>query len=383
MYVFPVAVLILFLLGRWFIKLPGGLALLLAGALAYILAGGPEPLYRYVLALGSVTNLLILMALGALVVECLHRRGILSRLVSWGNRHIPIPYVRHLFFALVAALPGMLSGSFFMSRRVTKDLWAGQDKGFVRAAVLLGVLAPPLNPYIELLILGRGWQMTFDYGILLLLLLIPLFLLPLCTAPGDIQVAQKKTNPLLLHLTAWPVLLYVLMDLGMKLGWLDLYMASPIPLLFLLIYLFLIHRKETLREMEEGIRGILPGMAYILGAGFLISLAPLVGFRGEMVLFLSERGGEGGLLLLGSLLLGLITPVASLIFLGVPAVAFSVPDTALLTGFFIFTVTAGTLIPWPWGIEGTEGQSFSLRYFLWALVFLGAGLVLALEIIAI
>lgn len=379
MIFFPVIVLLFFLL--FCQKMYPGLALLLGGALAFLLSGVEEPFHRMFFALGSVTDLLLRMALGALVVEFLRSRGLLYQSMSLIQTRIKSSYLRRLLLAVVLAFPGLLSGSFYMGHRVAKNLeWEEGRFHFFRGAILLGVLAPPFNPYLELLFLGRGWQIDFSWFPLSLILLTALLLLPFFFSLGSLGIPFVEKRSFFYHLHLWPVLAYLLLEAGALFGFLLEIPSSPVLLLFLFSFFALLNGRRLLEEMEQGLRSILPGLVYLQSAAFLISLAAVVGYRGEMVLQLAQytAGERIGLLLSGSLLLGVISPQAAIVFLGVPAVVVAAPGGLVITGFLLPAVTSGVLFPRAGGVEGEEAAYFSWRFLVYGLLLIGAGISLAL-----
>lgn len=382
MYLFALAIIIVTIVTKVIFKWQGSLGILLGTTIAYLLLRGPEPYYRIFFALGSVTDLIIRIALGALIVELLKKGGVLKAILFLIESKIKIKYLQALCIAFLAGLPSLISGSFLVGMTALKELWPLQEKrGFLRAALLLGVLAPPFNPYLELLILGRGWEINLDMLALGLPILLFFVLIPLLPHPPKAglkltSVSNKAVASILL------TLLFLIWELALKNLFPQIAPPSVMTTTFLFLALLGLNFKAK-AALEKGLTSAIPAMTLILSGGFLISLAAVAGYRGMMVLKLLEFEGttEILILMLGALILGVVSPVMGIALLGVPMVVDSAPSSHIIVSFVLITVTSGYFGAFLKGIEGEDASIMGFKGYAWGLLLLVFAFLMSLDIL--
>lgn len=348
-FMFPTIMIVVFLVSYYGFRLYPGLALLLSGGLASLAMGLPEPWFRWVFATGSVTDLLLRLAMGAVIAEILIRNGVFRNAVAWVEQKIELKYFRNILVALIVAFPSFISGSFLIGEKAAKSLWSTEEKPrfFYRLAVLMGVLAPPFNPYFELLKLGRGWEMRFNWRPLGLILLVVLLMMPFFRKKEKL-VEADQLNPVVFHFCFWPTLVYVLWDLVVHLSGYYVGPTSFILVLFLFTLLALVNLRSFPKSLEAGLRVALPVLLCVLATGFGISVAASAGYRGEAVLHIINLSSVAKVwfFLVSAALLGAINPYLALILVGVPMIVDGVPHLYILTSFLLIIATVGYFVPW-------------------------------------
>jgi len=120
-YLFGISLIILFLVFRSYLDLSLPISLLFSALLGSLISGLSEFWYRWFLGLGGVTDLLIIVALGILVVLLLDINGFFSQGIKKIDASIGNSYLKNLLKSFILLIPGMITGSFLVSGMIIKN----------------------------------------------------------------------------------------------------------------------------------------------------------------------------------------------------------------------------------------------------------------------
>ncbi len=301
-----IAMVIVFILGVFALKLPIGLSLVISAISGTLIAGEGIPIRHLVEGEFGYLNTILIIAMAMIFMKVLQKSGLLDTIA----RQIIVRFYRKPVFLLLSMMllvmfPGMITGSSTAAVLTTGALVAPvlicmgvpKDKAAVIIAMgaIYGMIAPPIN--VPAMIIGGGIDMPFiGFGLPLLLASLPLaFIVVIAvglkyiekidfkTIEGNLPNSYYDQHGFKLYL---PIILLVVLMLGESL--LPQYFPNMgLPVVFLLasfVGIFTGERFNFFKVAKEAIHDALPVLGILMGVGMFIQIMTLTGVRGTIVI---------------------------------------------------------------------------------------------------
>ncbi len=293
-----------FMLGCFKLKLPVGIAMVIAAVSGALVAGEGIPVRHLVEGTFGYLDAILVISLAMIFMKAIQKSGTMdaiSALIIKKFHHKPVILLVCMTF--VVMFPGMITGSssaavITAGSLVTPVLLAMgvpmvETAAIIAIAGLLGMIAPPVN--IPVMIIGGGVDMPYSgFELPLLLLTFPMAIFTTIylgakhvkdfkieQLEGDIDFETGKKYGAKIYL---PVIMLLVLMIATK----ALPSVIPnlgLPLIFLIASLFSVTGRKfnALQAAKEAVHEAMPVLGILMGVGMFIQIMTLTGVRGYIV----------------------------------------------------------------------------------------------------
>lgn len=372
-YLYGIASIAIFIIAKYLLKLTLQISLLIAVLLGSLIAGLPEFGYRWVFAFGGVTDLILKVSLGILIVIFLNKIHFFSTSISRINENISNQYLNAFLKTIIFAIPGMLSGSFIVTGIIFRSSleFTEENREFLWFAAFIGVISPPVNIYYQLLdsglIGGYGFSGLDIMNKLALVTLALLIISPFIFRKVVVNPKESKSKSLFL-VTRVFVVIFLIGEIFLRRLMPEILFPAIINffIFFLIMGSMFIYYKnkhsntllESFKEIEKDFSATLPYLFLILLTGFTIAMSVHTGFRGSLIILLEDLSNEYFLIfaILGSLSITVLSPFLSLSLIALPALFVPAANDALFLAFVISLPLFYYILNRDTSVEGYEAS---------------------------
>lgn len=370
-YLFGIIAIAVYIVAKYLFKLSPQISLLTAALLGSLFAGLPEFWYRWFFAFGGVTDILLTVSLGILIVILLNKLQFFSTSINKINENVANRYLNILFKTIIFAIPGMISGSFIVTGMVLRSSleFTEENSSFLWFAAFIGVISPPVNIYYKLLDVGLiggygfgGLNIINDLAIVAgaLLIISPLIFKKTVIKP------RKTGSSSMFFISGLFIVIFLIGEVILRRLRPEMLFPGVINffLLFIImavVFLYYANNQsqaflESLKVVEKDFRAALPYLFLILGAGFIIAMSVHTGFRGSLIIFLEGVSNIYYLVfvILASLGVAIISPFLSLPLIALPALFVSPANNHVYLAFVITLPLFYYIVKRNKSIEGEE-----------------------------
>lgn len=358
-----------FMLGCFKLKLPVGIAMVLAAVSGALVAGEGIPVRHLVEGTFGYLDAILVISLAMIFMKSIQKSGTMdaiSSLIIRKFHHKPV--ILLICMTFVVMFPGMITGSssaavITAGSLVTPVLIAMgvpmvETAAIIAIAGLLGMIAPPVN--IPVMIIGGGVDMPYSgFELPLLLLTFPTAIFStiylgakhvkdfnIDQLKGEIDFESTKKFGAKIYLPV--IILLVLMITTKTLP--GLIPNLGLPLIFLIASLFSVTGRKfnMITSAKEAVHEAMPVLGILMGVGMFIQVMTLTGVRGYIVVnCLSMPPAMLYLAIAVAIpLFGAVSAYGSASVLGVPFLLALITKDQILTASALSLVAAlGDLMP--------------------------------------
>ena len=371
-----IVMVIIFVTGSFFRKVPMSLFLILAAIVGYLVSGFGIPIYHLVEGTQVFLYLIWIVATGMLFMSTVKASGALDAMTNL----IVVKFYTHptillSLLMLLIMLPAMLTGSAPAAVLSTGVLVAPilirlgipkvETAAILAFGSLFGLVAPPIN--IPAMIIATGIYMPYEgFYLLLLILTIPLAIFTVLFL-GRKFVGTVKPEEVLKDISASTVkkggiiylpLILVIFTMIVIRMFPRVIPDIGTPLVFMigsLLGLFTGKKFNYLSVSKESMKGAIEVLSLFAGVGVLIEAMAQTGVRGLLVL--TSLSLTGGLLYLAiaislPLVSGPLMPFGVAAVMGIPfSLVLVGKNTIIVTSALTLIMSLGCLVP-PTAIGG-------------------------------
>jgi len=407
-----VFMMVAFVLGVFLLKLPIGLALVLASVVGALSGGEGFPLRHLVEGQFGYLDSILIIASAMVFMKVILHSGLLDTIARKIIDHLhDKPVMLLLSMMAVIMFPGMITGSSTAAVLTTGALVAPvligmgipreKTAAIIALGAIYGMVAPPVN--IPVMIIGGGIDMPYvGFGLPLLLASVPLAVtvviligyqyvrkVDLSKIGDRLPTSFGEAHGLKIYL---PVVVLIVLMLGEKVlpGRFPSLGLSLIFLIAAVVGAFTGRKLNFFKVALEAVHDALPVMGILMGVGMFIQIMTLTGVRGMLVIFCLALPSL--FLYLGIAtsmpLFGAISSYGSASVLGVPFVLALLGQNEIMTASGLSLIAGlGDLMPptalagiFAAQIVGVENYFKVLKYCIWPAVLTAVyGIVLILN----
>jgi GntP family gluconate:H+ symporter len=363
------AMLAVFVLGVFKLKMPAGLCLMLAGVVGALVGGEGLPVRHLVEGGFAFFDPILIIAVGMIFMEMMGRHGVLSS-ISVGMLRLLHRWPTVLMLAIVVfvMLPGMLTGLATMCILTTGALAMpiliamGMPRLAAGSLIVMlsvcGEVAPPIC--IPAMIIGGGVDMPY-IGLAkpLLLASFPIAVV-LAVVYRYRHIKRFDVNEVLAELAfakevkhgalGYLPMIFVIVYMIGETVFHEIFPHLGIPLIFaigIIIGLITGGTRDLLEVARAGLRKAMPVMAILVGVGVFLQILALTGVRGYLTvnaLFLPDTLKY----LIAAMMPFLGSAYGSASIIGVPLLyVFIGKNELVVTSSLVLMASMGDLMPPP------------------------------------
>lgn len=295
-----IAMMVAFVGAVFFLRLPIGLAMILASLVGALLGGFGLPLRHFIEGSFVYLDAILIIATAMMFMKVLEAAGLLDHIAyTLISRFYRYRFLLFLSMVFLVMFPGMLTGSSTAAVLTGGALVAPvlmelkldriRTAALIAMAGIFGMIAPPVN--IPVMIIGGGVDMPyvgFTPALLffsLTLAILSLFLICGRLAFGRGEPIETSLKPLKTGFWGYsPLILVVALMAGEKI--LPAFPHLGLPLIFslgALLGLFTGRRFQPLPVLVRAMGEVLPVLGILVGVGVFIQIMTLTGVRGFLV----------------------------------------------------------------------------------------------------
>ncbi|MBU2511309.1 TRAP transporter large permease subunit [bacterium] len=386
-----------FVLGVFVLRLPIGLALVLASVVGALAGGEGFPLRHLVEGEFGYLDSILIIASAMVFMKVIQHSGLLDTIARKIIDHLhDKPVLLLLSMMIMIMFPGMITGSSTAAVLTTGSLVApvliglgiprAKSAAIIAMGAIYGMVAPPVN--IPVMIIGGGIDMPYvGFSLPLLVASLPLAVtvvimigysyvrkVDLTELECQLPVSYQEIYGLKLYL---PIVVLVVLMVGEKMLP-EVFPSFGLSLVFLLASLtgvFTGRRLNFFKVSWEAVHDALPVMGILMGVGMFIQIMTLTGVRGTLVILCLAL--PSFLLYLGIAtsmpLFGAISSYGSASVLGVPFVLALLGQNEILTASGLSLIAGlGDLMPptalagiFAAQVVGIDNYFKVLKYCIW------------------
>lgn len=365
-----IAMVGVFTLGCFKLKLPVSISMVIAAITGTIVGGKGVPIRHLVEGTFGYLDTILVIATAMIFMKVVQESGALDALSSvFIEKYHRKPALLLIFLMFIVMFPGMITGSSTAAVLSAGSLVAPvllmmgipmvETAAIIALGGMMGMIAPPVN--VPAMIIGGGIDMPYvGFGIPLLLLSVPIAIFSVLflgykyakdldyeAIKTKINIEARKEYGLKIYLPIVITLLLMIICKTMP----NIIPNLGMPLIFLIgsiVGLFTGKKINPLIVAKEAVNSALPVLGILMGVGMFIQVMTLTGVRGFIVVNCLSLPAV--LLYLGIAvtipLFGAVSSFGSASVLGVPFLLALLNKDQILTGSALSLIASlGDLMP--------------------------------------
>jgi TRAP-type C4-dicarboxylate transport system permease large subunit len=298
------AMVIVFAISCFALKLPVSIAMVLSSIVATLIAGKGIPIRHLIEGTFGYLDTILVIATAMIFMKVVQEIGTLNALSAIIiEKFYKTPWLLLIFLMIVSMFPGMVTGSSTASVLTAGSIVAPililigipviESATIIALGGLLGMIAPPVN--IPAMIIGGGIDMPYvGFTIPLLILTIPVAIFSVLylglkhVKKIDYNIIKEKID--YSDIKKYGIKLYIPIILAVFLMMMDKIVPKlfglGMPLIFIIsaiVGAFCGKKINFFKVSKEAINQALPVLGILMGVGMFIQVMTLTGVRGFIV----------------------------------------------------------------------------------------------------